>query len=132
MIEKILGVPPHHFGSRTSVTVLAIVSAPSKTNGPAEVAVPVTHPLLKADGSPFREAGKRGLNKLRQSAKGCLKVTTASFGPLPCATLWMPAYPAGAAARKAGFDPLRACHWAAKSASVIGAPSFQAALGLIS
>src|ERR1051326_1090607 len=120
MIEKILGVPPHHFGSRTSVTVLAMVSAPSKTNGPAEVAVPVTHPLLKADGSPFREAGKRGLNKLRQSAKGCLKVTTACLGPWPCARLWRRASPGGAPAGKAVFDRLRACHCAAKSASVIG------------
>jgi hypothetical protein len=68
------------------VTVLPGTSWLWNTNGPAEVTVPVTQPLLNVWASLLTDAGNSGLNSPRQSAYGWLNVTSTSRVSLPGVT----------------------------------------------
>ena len=57
MILSSLAGGPHHLGSRSIVTVLAVWSIFSSLNGPAVTGILLTQPLLKLSGLSLVEAG---------------------------------------------------------------------------
>lgn len=65
---------------------------------------------MNISGLELVEAGYNGLNRICQSEKGVVKVTTACLSEVPRSTDAMSEYPVLNATWKALLRPSRACH----------------------
>src|SRR6267154_4839016 len=85
MLSRIAG-SAHQLGSRTTVTVLSVALNEPNLKGPAVIGILLIQPVLNAAAVALADAGYSGENSNFQSAKFDEKVTTTSYGLLPCAT----------------------------------------------